>query len=136
MARSARTTKVLVVDDEESVCRSCVALLGRGGHRVTAVADALSAMREVRANHCDIALSDIRMPGISDETLSECVRQVRPDARLASRPAARSAGPTARRVGDLSRVCSPLAAEARTDAQPAFDTGGAGCRPAATPSSP
>jgi CheY-like chemotaxis protein/HD-like signal output (HDOD) protein len=77
---STERTRILVVDDEESICRMCVALLSKGGYDVTAASDAFGAMREVRDNHYDIVLSDIRMPGVSGETLIERVRQVRPDA--------------------------------------------------------
>lgn len=56
---------VLIADDDADI-RDLVAFkLTQNGHRVTAVEDGMAALRTAREQPVDLALLDIRMPGMS-----------------------------------------------------------------------
>jgi DNA-binding response OmpR family regulator len=56
---------VLIADDDADI-RDLVAFkLTQNGHLVTAVEDGMAALRTVREQPVDLALLDIRMPGMS-----------------------------------------------------------------------
>nr|WSY53970.1 response regulator [Streptomyces sp. NBC_00886] len=56
---------VLIADDDADI-RDLVAFkLTQNGHRVTAVEDGMAALRTAREQPVDLALLDIRMPGLS-----------------------------------------------------------------------
>jgi len=57
--------RVLIADDDADI-RDLVAFkLAQSGHDVTAVEDGAAALRALRAQPPDLALLDIRMPGMS-----------------------------------------------------------------------
>jgi DNA-binding NtrC family response regulator len=56
--------KILLCDDEESLCRSLGRILRTAGHEVIAV-DGPGALSRLRHEHFDLILTDIRMPGVS-----------------------------------------------------------------------
>ncbi|WP_367325982.1 response regulator transcription factor [Streptomyces sp. HUAS ZL42] len=73
---------VLVADDDADI-RDLVAFkLTQGGHEVTTVEDGLRALQAVRELKVDIALLDIRMPGISGLDLCRQLRAAPETAAL------------------------------------------------------
>jgi CheY-like chemotaxis protein len=62
-ARNPPTTRILVVDDEESVCKIISRCLAPLGFDVDTALDADRALDSMRAQRADVALVDIRMPG-------------------------------------------------------------------------
>ncbi|AVZ73542.1 response regulator [Streptomyces lunaelactis] len=56
---------VLVADDDVDIRDLVTFKLTQAGHEVIAVEDGPSALAAARENHVDIALLDIRMPGMS-----------------------------------------------------------------------
>jgi CheY-like chemotaxis protein len=55
--------RILVVDDEEIVIRSCLRILGEDADKeVEAVQDGLEALRKIDENHYDVLILDIMMP--------------------------------------------------------------------------
>ena len=56
--------KVLVADDERSICDAFRVLLTSEGHTALIAANGNEALRLVRAEHPDAAFLDIRMPGL------------------------------------------------------------------------
>jgi len=56
--------KILLCDDEDSLCRSLGRILRTAGHEVV-VADGPAGYSRLRAEHFDLILTDIRMPGVS-----------------------------------------------------------------------
>lgn len=64
-----RSLRILVVDDEEAIRHASTRFLERVGHQVHAAADGLEALRLLESAHYDVIVSDIRMPGLSGETL-------------------------------------------------------------------
>ena len=57
--------KVLVVDDEESICNLLERVLARAGHSVLSAANGQEAMDRVPQENIDIVLLDMKMPGMS-----------------------------------------------------------------------
>jgi DNA-binding NtrC family response regulator len=71
---------VLVVDDEELYRSALERILRRASHQVTTAKDAREALALVSAQHFDLVLCDVKMPGLSG---LELVRQIRDlDAEL------------------------------------------------------
>ncbi|MDX3451800.1 response regulator [Streptomyces sp. ME02-8801-2C] len=74
---------VLIADDDADI-RDLVAFkLTQSGHQVMAVEDGIAALRAARENTVDLALLDIRMPGMSG--LDVC-RELRAAAETATLP--------------------------------------------------
>jgi DNA-binding NtrC family response regulator len=57
-----RKQKVLVVDDDKIVIKSCVRILETEGFQVSTVPDADAAMEIVRQDTFDLMLIDVKMP--------------------------------------------------------------------------
>jgi CheY-like chemotaxis protein len=68
---------ILVVDDEVDTCRNLCDILTDLGYRVDVAHDGPSALELVRRNHYDVALLDLRMPGMDGVTLYREIRKVR-----------------------------------------------------------
>ena len=56
--------RILVVDDEFSVRDSLLNWFSKDGYQVRAVGNATQALRELQAERADVALVDIKMPGM------------------------------------------------------------------------
>ncbi|TDT94127.1 response regulator receiver domain-containing protein [Streptomyces sp. 846.5] len=56
---------VLVADDDGDIRELVAYKLAQGGHQVTVVEDGLAALDAVRDGSVELALLDIRMPGMS-----------------------------------------------------------------------
>ncbi|MEV5439575.1 response regulator [Streptomyces sp. NPDC052682] len=74
---------VLVADDDTDIRELVAFKLTQDGHEVTAVEDGLQALQALEEKAVDIALLDIRMPGMSG--LDVC-RQLRAAPRTAALP--------------------------------------------------
>jgi DNA-binding NtrC family response regulator len=74
--------KILVVDDEAIVRDSLGGWFREDGHAVDTAADAREALRLVDRNGYDIALVDIKMPGIDGLELQSRMSAVRPDLTI------------------------------------------------------
>jgi DNA-binding NtrC family response regulator len=71
--------KILVVDDEEVVCRSVARILGDRGHDLETVQDAEEALRRVEATAYDLLILDIMMPKVSGLEILQRVKEGHPD---------------------------------------------------------
>ncbi len=69
--------KVVVVDDEPVILESWREALG-GAYDVELFSDALAARRYLEGNEADVALLDVRMPGMDGLALLEHIRRVQP----------------------------------------------------------
>ena len=80
--RQATTTKagILVVDDDVSVRKTLVDLLGDAGYLVEAVSTGEEAVEAVRRSSVDLVLTDLRLPGIDGIELLRKLQRV--DNRL------------------------------------------------------
>jgi len=73
---------VLIADDDADI-RDLVAFkLTQSGHQVTVVEDGMAALRAARENTVDLALLDIRMPGMSGLDVCRELRAAAETARL------------------------------------------------------
>ena len=66
--------RILVVDDEENIREGCRRSLERIGHEVEVAAEAKEALAKLDGQGFDLALLDIRMPGLSGVELLEAVK--------------------------------------------------------------
>ncbi len=69
---------ILVVDDEVDTCRNLSDILTDLGYRVDVAHDGSSALELVRRNAYDVALLDLRMPGMDGLELFHHLRELRP----------------------------------------------------------
>jgi putative two-component system response regulator len=63
--RTSEAPRVLVIDDEESLRVALSRFLRSRGYEVTAVSSAFDALAALDRDHCDLALCDVRMPGMT-----------------------------------------------------------------------
>ncbi len=68
--------KLLLVEDEADTAYLFGALLARGGHEVTIASDAREALERASAEHPEVVLSDIGLPGMSGIELAAALRAV------------------------------------------------------------
>ncbi len=69
-------SRILIVEDEESLLKLESILLTTRGYKVTGVSDGLAALKEIEQNKPDLILLDIMMPGIDG---FEVCRRVKAD---------------------------------------------------------
>jgi DNA-binding NtrC family response regulator len=72
-------TRILIVDDDDVSCRLFAEVLEGEGHEVHEAHSGEEALDRLRAEHYDLLLVDIRMPGITGLDVTRTVRQEQPD---------------------------------------------------------
>jgi len=73
------SARILVVDDEEIIVKSCLRILGDGDYRVEAVQDGREALRKVEENPYDVMILDIMMPNMGGLEVLRRVKESHPD---------------------------------------------------------
>ena len=73
------SVRILVVDDEEIIIRSCRRILGDSDYEVEAVQDGLEALRKIEESHYDVLILDIMMPKIDGLEVLQRVKEAHPD---------------------------------------------------------
>jgi DNA-binding NtrC family response regulator len=73
------STRILVVDDEEIVIRSCLRILESGDYEVDAVQSGREALRKIEENHYDVLILDIMMPEMDGLEVLQSVKESHPD---------------------------------------------------------
>ncbi|MBD3391202.1 MAG: response regulator [Chitinivibrionales bacterium] len=71
----SRECKVLVVDDEKSICDLLCQYLRKQGYNVFRAASGEEAVRIVEVNGIDLVLSDIKMPGMTGVDLLKWIKE-------------------------------------------------------------
>lgn len=71
--------RILVADDEESMRWVLSKALRKKGYTVDLAADGNQALRQVREQSYDLAIVDIKMPGMSGLEFLDKAREIRPD---------------------------------------------------------
>ncbi|MCZ6689761.1 MAG: response regulator [Planctomycetota bacterium] len=74
--------RVLVVDDESSVCQLIQETLEHEGYEVTSADSAKRALTEIRKAEFSLLISDIRMPEMDGIALLQKVRECSPDTEI------------------------------------------------------
>ena len=70
---------MLVIDDDEKILSVCKELLTDGGFDVTICPDSTQALPLLKANAYEVALLDIRMPGLEGTDLLPLIKKLYPD---------------------------------------------------------
>jgi DNA-binding NtrC family response regulator len=73
------SARILVVDDEEIVLRSCLRILGGNGHQIDTAPDGQEALRRIEDNSYDIVILDIMMPNVDGIEVLRRVKEAHPD---------------------------------------------------------
>lgn len=73
------SARILVVDDEEIIIRSCLRILGSDDYTVESVRDGLEAIRKIDETPYDLVILDIMMPGIDGLEVLRRVKEAHPD---------------------------------------------------------
>jgi len=73
---------ILVVDDDMSVRTIFSSILRKEGYRVTAVKDGYEAIKAIDEESFDLALVDLRMPGLDGIEVLEKIKSRRPQTRV------------------------------------------------------
>jgi DNA-binding NtrC family response regulator len=73
------SARILVVDDEEIVIKSCLRILGNGEYEVEAVQSGREALKKIGENHYDVLILDIMMPEIDGLEVLKRVKESHPD---------------------------------------------------------
>jgi DNA-binding NtrC family response regulator len=73
---------ILVVDDDMSVRTIFSSILRKEGYRVTAAKDGYEAIKAVNQESFDLALVDLRMPGLDGIQVLEKIKSTRPQTRV------------------------------------------------------
>ncbi len=73
------SARILVVDDEEIVIRSCLRILGDGDYEVESAQDGWEALKKIEENHYDVVVLDIMMPKIDGLDVLQRVKESHPD---------------------------------------------------------
>ncbi len=74
-------TRILVVDDEHSICRALQISFTRAGYDVRAVESADDAVQLLHREHFDCLVVDLRMPEMGGDELFEIAASVQPQLR-------------------------------------------------------
>jgi DNA-binding NtrC family response regulator len=78
-ALGAPAGRILIVDDEEMVCRQMAQLLRRHGYEADYGLSAAQALEHVARTPCDVVVTDLRMPGMDGMELLEHLQEQFPD---------------------------------------------------------
>jgi len=73
------SARILVVDDEEIVIRSCLRILGDSDYEVDSAQDGWEALKKIDENPCDVLVLDIMMPKIDGLEVLQRVKESHPD---------------------------------------------------------
>ena len=80
-SENSQATRVLVVDDEHSICRALEISYRRAGYYVRAVESAEDAVQLLHREHFDCLVVDLRMPEMGGDELFEIAASVQPHLR-------------------------------------------------------
>lgn len=78
----ARTARVLIVEDEANIRKGMRDVLARDGHMVNDAGTGEEGLAFLHSWECDVAIIDIRMPGMSGMETLEAIRAQWPDVAV------------------------------------------------------
>jgi two-component system sensor histidine kinase/response regulator len=71
--------KILIIDDDESIQKSCRMVFSRDGYEVESALDGESGLKRYRQDRPDVVLVDLKMPGIDGMEVLRQLRSFEPD---------------------------------------------------------
>src|ERR1035441_7730342 len=71
--------RILIVDDEEIVIKSCLRILGGGDYYVEVAHDGREALRKIEENPYDVMILDVVMPNIDGLEVLRRVKETHPN---------------------------------------------------------
>jgi DNA-binding NtrC family response regulator len=81
MTHGKASVRVLVVDDEPSICKALTMALSRAGYDAIAAQSGESALAIVRNEHVDVMLIDLRIPDMRGDVIFEVAAGHQPHLR-------------------------------------------------------
>ena len=72
-------TRILVIDDDETICSLFKDTLEDAGYKVTAVTDSYEGLELVKNEDYDLVFLDLKMPGLDGAELLGQIRAVKPE---------------------------------------------------------
>lgn len=84
MQKPDQRVRVLVVDDEPSICKALEIALGRQGFAVVTVCSGEMASSLVRTERFDVLLVDLRIPDMRGDVIFELAAAIQPHLRTAT----------------------------------------------------
>lgn len=106
-------SRILIVDDEESIRETLGAFLSNAGYEVAFAEDVPTAQRRLKEGPFDVALSDIIMPRVSGVELLKMIRKESPRVQvimMTGQPTVETAG-AAVRAGAFDYLTKPVSKE-------------------------
>ena len=76
------TRRILVVDDEPLVTKSCRRILSEAGHEVQTAQSGREGLRQALTQHFDLVMTDLKMPDLDGMDLVRAVRKDRPQTAI------------------------------------------------------
>jgi DNA-binding NtrC family response regulator len=76
---AALGARILIVDDEEIVIKSCLRILGGGDYYVEVAHDGREALRKIEENPYDVMILDVVMPNMGGLEVLRRVKETHPD---------------------------------------------------------
>jgi DNA-binding NtrC family response regulator len=73
------SARILIVDDEEIVIKSCVRILGDAGYEADFVRSGLEALKKIEDSNYDVIILDIMMPNMDGLEVLQRVKEAHPD---------------------------------------------------------
>ncbi len=95
--------RVLVVDDEPSICRALSIALSRAGYEVRVVESGEVGATLVRSEHFDCLITDLRIPDMRGDVLFELASSLQPHLRNRT---IFTTGDASERAQDLLQACN------------------------------
>jgi DNA-binding NtrC family response regulator len=77
----ARAVRVLVVDDEPSICKALTIALSRAGYEALSAQSGEAALAILRTEHVDVMLIDLRIPDMRGDVIFEVAAGHQPHLR-------------------------------------------------------
>jgi DNA-binding NtrC family response regulator len=78
----AHARNVLVVDDEKTVCNSCVKILTQEGYKVDVALSGKEALNKAKGNRFDAVITDWKMPEIDGIEIAQRIKKENPNTAV------------------------------------------------------
>ncbi len=79
---ASQKQKILAIDDEEIVRKSCERILRPAGYDIDTSADGMSALRMIGAKKYDLVLTDLKMPNMDGLEVMAAIKKSLPSAKV------------------------------------------------------